>query len=121
MQSRRWLLQITTILYTRHYMLRPPSSGPLGDGVRVVLRAALDTVDGDDWRQCEAVANLIAKPHKVIKDWQEFYSIVGPQVRAMACCGIPIHILEFLSFKVILKKDVFFSFILCIFRCRNRI
>jgi len=64
----------------RHYLLAPPKApSPLGTGVRTTLRASLDIADGDDWRQCEAIANLIAAP-PFIRCWDDYLSVVGPQV-----------------------------------------
>lgn len=72
-QKSVWLLGVCTALCVRRFLLREKL-----DGVRLVVRAGLDLADGDDWRQCEAVATLVARAR--VQDVEAFYKIIGPQV-----------------------------------------
>ncbi|XP_047741470.1 transport and Golgi organization protein 6 homolog isoform X2 [Hyalella azteca] len=72
-QKSTWLLKVCTAMSVRRYLLREKN-----DGVRLVVRAGLDIADGDDWRQCEAVATLVARAR--VQDVEGFYKIIGPQV-----------------------------------------
>ncbi|KAF2361842.1 RNA polymerase II assembly factor Rtp1 C-terminal [Trinorchestia longiramus] len=72
-QKSGWLLKVCTAMSVRRYLLREKQ-----DGVRLIVRAGLDITDGDDWRQCEAVASLVARAR--VQDVDAFYRIIGPQV-----------------------------------------
>ena len=67
------MLRACTSLAVRRYLLRES-----GDGVRLLVRAGLEMADGDDWRQCEAVATLISRAR--VPDVDHFFALVGPQV-----------------------------------------
>ena len=73
-QKGSWLGSCCTALAVRRYLLRAE-----GDGVRLLVRAGLDAADGDDWRNCEAVATLVARAR--VQDVDHFYALIGPQVR----------------------------------------